>query len=276
MIQSITKVESLTHTGLEQYRTLRRGSGHRKNGLFVVEGNKVVQRFLESQCEVYSMLITDSWLETCRDTLVRRPEPVSVFTATEKMIASIVGFRYHQGIMAIGKVPPGESLENICLKQPFPRLLVAFDALTSAENCGTIIRNCAACGVTAVISGESSTDPWLRRSVRNSMGAIFTLPVLYSRDLAVTLAHLRERFGFSLVAAHPRPGSALLHTVDLSGDCCIIFGHEDLGVSDKVVAQCTVEMKIPMDDRVKSFNVACASAIILYETYRQQGTLRRI
>ena len=83
-----------------------------------------------------------------------------------------------QGVLAVGKIPPPASLDDILSKSPKPRLLVAVDALTSAENLGALVRNCVAFGVQALIVGETSSSPFLRRAVRNSMGTIFQLPVI--------------------------------------------------------------------------------------------------
>ena len=54
---------------------------------------------------------------------------------------------------------------------------MAIDGLSNAENLGALVRNCAAFGVQALVVGETCSSPYLRRSVRNSMGAIFQLPV---------------------------------------------------------------------------------------------------
>jgi tRNA G18 (ribose-2'-O)-methylase SpoU len=270
MIESITEVTSLDMPELEQYRTLRRSVDHRKEGLFIVEGNKVVERFIRSSFEMKSILLSQSRFERYREHLEQRPEPVDVYLAPERKIASIVGFRYHQGIMALGKVPPPETLESLGDRMKIPATFVAFDELTSAENCGALIRNCAACGVSAVISGPTSTDPFLRRTVRNSMGTIFAIPIIYSDDLPQTLSVLRQRYGFSIIAAHPRPGSRSMHEIDFSGNCCIVFGHEDCGVSAEVLEICDYAAAIPMNDGVDSFNVACAGAILLYEVFRRK------
>ncbi|MBN1577961.1 MAG: RNA methyltransferase [Chitinispirillaceae bacterium] len=270
MIASVNDVESLDHPGLEPYRTLRRSIEHRRQGIFVVEGNKVVVRFLASGLEVVSILLTEEWLAQCRLDLERRTEPVTVYRASGKMVKSIVGFNYHQGIMAVGKVPPATTIESICAAFHAPRLFVARDHISNTENAGVILRNCAACGVQAIISGETSADPYLRRSVRNSMGAVFRMPVVYSDNLAGTLAALRVNYGFSIVAAQARSRSVSMHAVEFTNDCCIVLGNEQHGVSDAVVARCDRVMAIPMHDGIDSFNVGCASAIMLYEAFRQR------
>ncbi len=270
MITSLIDIASLEQPGLEPYRTLRYTLEHFRRGIFVAEGNKVARRLMESDMEICSALLTDDWLAACKADLDRHPEPITVFRASVPLMSSIVGYRFHQGIMAVGRVPQTASLETICSSIPSSRLFVALEGLTSAENTGVIIRNCAACGADAVIIGETSADPYLRRAVRNSMGTVFHLKVVRSDNLALSLKKLKEEYGFSVIAAHPRPQSVPLHEMDLTKDSCMVFGNEDRGVSEGIVAECTSAAAIPMTEGIDSFNVACASSIVLYEAFRQR------
>jgi tRNA G18 (ribose-2'-O)-methylase SpoU len=270
MIASITDIVSLEQPGLEPYRTLRFTIEHHRQGIFVAEGNKVTRRLIACDMKICSVLLTDEWLAACRRDLERHPDPIAVFRASEELMSAIVGYRYHRGVMAVGRIPQTASLESVCATSAPSRLFVALDGLTSAENTGVIIRNCAACRVGAVIVGETSADPYLRRAVRNSMGTVFRLQIVRSDNLAFSLKTLREDYGFSVIAAHPRPGSVPLDEIDLTKDSCIVFGHEDDGVSEKIVAACTEVAAIPMAEGIDSFNVACASAIVLYEAFRQR------
>jgi tRNA G18 (ribose-2'-O)-methylase SpoU len=271
MIGMIRTILSLDEPGLDPYRTLRRPLSHRRQGLFVAEGEKVVRRLLENDVEMVSALMTGDLLARYRDLLERRRESIPVLIAGKKLLEEIVGFKCHQGIMAVGTVPPQLTLETIAAASRRPRILAATDHLTSAENTGVLVRNCAAFGVCGLMVGETSADPWLRRSVRNSMGTIFKLPIHYTENLAVTLRTLRLHFGFRVFAAHPRQGSAPLFATDLSGDCCIVFGSEGDGISPAVLDACDEMVAVPMAEGIDSLNVACASATIIYEAIRQRS-----
>ena len=270
MIASITEVTSLDQPELHFYRSLRRSVEHRREGVFIAEGNKVVERLLASRHTVVSVLLTESWLTSVHGVLSARPEPIIVLKASDILMKSIVGFRYHQGIIAVGRIPSSTQLETICREGAPPALFVALDKLTSAENTGVIVRTAAACGAGAVIVSESGSDPYLRRSVRNSMGTIFSLPVVYSDNLADTMRTLREKHRFSIIAAHLGEKSVSLHEVDFSSNCCVVLGHEQFGVSEEILDECDTVMQIPMAEGVDSFNVGCASAIVLYEAFRQR------
>jgi len=114
----------------------------------------------------------------------------------------LVGFEIYQGVLAIARMPAPLTLEKILAASPRPRFFVALDGLNNAENVGLLMRNCVAFGVAALIAGETCCSLFLRRTVRNSMGAIFKLPVLETPSLVQTLRELRAG-GVRCVAAHP-------------------------------------------------------------------------
>jgi tRNA G18 (ribose-2'-O)-methylase SpoU len=265
----VTPAADLDAPALEPYRTLRRPVDHLHEGIFVAEGPTVVTRLLASGLEVVSALLTPTWLERLRRPLEAYEEGLDVFVAPVATIERIVGFHYHQGVMAVGRVPHARPLAADLAAAPRPRLVVALDGLTSAENVGTIVRNCAAFRVNALLVSGDSASPWLRRAVRNSMGAVFSLSTHQVRSLPATLAHLRAEHGFHVVAATPA-GSAPISLANLAGECALVFGHEGHGVSPEVLAACDEAVAIPMPATVDSLNVASATAVFLYETRRRQ------
>lgn len=270
MIELIKEISSFDAPEIEIYRTLKRPQQHKEQGFFVVEGDKVVNRFLQSDLRVVSVLVVSELLDFYLPLIEKKTEKINIYTTSAPLLKTIVGYRYHQGIMAVGIIPQSRSLEQILSSSNEPALFVALDRLESAENTGVIVRNCAANGVQALIVGERSTDPFLRRSVRNSMGTLFKLPIIYSDKLTSTLAQLRNSHNFQIIAAHPRAESLNIFSVDLCKNSCIVLGNEGAGISPDILSQCDIEVRIPMVSSVDSLNVACASAVILYEATRQR------
>lgn len=275
---SIREVNSLTEEGLGPYRTLRRTADHLRDGIFVAEGELVVRRLIESGLEIVSLLLTPEWHERLAPQIEvlpsrrgqSRPEDgPTIFIAGKPLLESIVGFNLHQGIMAVGRVPEEPALDAVLQDAPHPLLLAALDGLVNAENVGVIVRNCAALGAGAVIVDARAGSPYLRRAVRNSMGAVFRLPVLHVPSLPSTLGSLRREYGIRVVAACLQDAEPL-EQADLSGDVCIVFGNEGDGISEQVLRECTIRVAIPMENNVDSLNVASASSVFLYEV-RKQG-----
>jgi tRNA G18 (ribose-2'-O)-methylase SpoU len=142
--------------------------------------------------------------------------------------------------------------------------------VANAVNLGALVRNCVAFYVQALIVGETSSSPFVRRAVRNSMGTIFQLPVAETTDLVQTLRELREH-GVRCIAAHPHAQGRTLSQADFTGDCCILFGSEGQGISSAALEICDEATAIPMPPAVDSLNVGAAAAVFLYEANRQRG-----
>jgi tRNA G18 (ribose-2'-O)-methylase SpoU len=282
----IQKIVSFDAPELQPYASMRRPLEHERQGIFVAEGTKVVQRLLESRFTIVSVVLPEKWLDDFRTLLEDRPEPITVYLAEKKLLETLVGFSMFQGVLAVGKIPPPASLDDILQKNPKPHLLVAVDALTNAENLGALVRNCVAFNVQALIAGETSSSPFLRRAVRNSMGTIFQLPVIElaklgqrhqfttkphttKLTLAECLKELRQR-GVRCIAAHPHTDKKFLSQADFTKDCCLVFGSEGDGISQNVLESCDEAVAIPMPPTVDSLNVGAAAAVFLYAVNQQR------
>jgi tRNA G18 (ribose-2'-O)-methylase SpoU len=282
----VEKISSLDLPELAPYRTMRRSVEHEAQGIFIAEGEKVTRRLLESHFTVLSIVLPEKHLENYRPLLEARPEQVTVYLAEKQLLESLTGFSLFQGVLSVGKIPPPASLAEILQKSSRPQLFVAIDELSNAENLGALVRNCVAFGVQSLLVGETCSSPYLRRSVRNSMGTIFQLPVWEVKmandaaksrrdeppkfSLALTLRDLRAR-GIRCIAAHPHAGGKTLSQADFTKDCCVIFGSEGHGISPQVLAACDEAVAIPMANDVDSLNVGAAAAVFLYEVNRQRG-----
>lgn len=271
MAFAVVPIDSLDDPAIADlalYQTLKHPRSHRKVGVFVAEGPKLVTRLLQTQLTIVSILTTERWRDPLASLLKDHSEEITVYIGAPALLEEIVGFTLHQNLMAIARIPAAVTLDDLCMKRR-SSLLVAVDGITSAENTGVIVRNCAAMGVDGLLAGETSVDPYLRRSVRNSMGTIFNLPIIHSHDLVGDLHRLRGEFGFRLFVAHPRDGSAPAHEVDFSTPCCVVFGNEENGAREPIV-RIAESIMIPMAPTVDSLNVANAAAMILYEIRRQR------
>jgi tRNA G18 (ribose-2'-O)-methylase SpoU len=268
---TLIPITSLAHPELAPYRTLRQSVEQFHQGKFVGEGKIVVRRLLESTYEILSVLMTSEWLEEYRELLVARPEKITVFLGRKELLNTIVGYNLHQSIMALGKIPTQATLDSVLIQSSPPCLFVAVDGLANSENLGVLVRNCVAFGVQTILVGETSSSPYLRRAVRNSMGTVFKIPIVHCKNLVETLTILRHSHKFKVVAAHTHAEEYNIQRVDFTEHCCIVFGSEGDGISPRVLSVCDITSAIPMQLGVDSLNVASASAVFLYEAMRQRN-----
>lgn len=266
----IQTIETLDLPELEPYRTMKRQQEHRDRQIFVAEGEKIVRRLLESTFVVESIILPPNWLDALRPLLEARSEKMCVYLAGRELLEKLVGFTMYQGLLAVARVPRAITMEDLLERSRKPLLFAAAEGIHDALNMGALVRNCAAFGAHGLIVGETSSSPFLRRAVRNSMGAIFTAPVLEVGNLAETLMGLRKR-GVRCLAAHPHAGQRMLPEADFRGDCCVVFGNEGHGLTPAVLAVCDEPVAVPMQNGVDSLNVGSAGAVFLYEAARQRG-----
>lgn len=264
-------ISTLDHPAIQPYLTMRWQQEHREQRIFVAEGEKVVRRLLESELEVVSLLLPEKWLAQLRPLLEQRAgEDIHAFVAPKEELEKLAGYTMYQGVLAVGRIPPALTLAEALQRSASPRLFAAVDGVANAENLGSLVRNCAAFGVHALVVSETCSSPWLRRAVRASMGTIYELPVVEPVTLASALRDLRLA-GVRCVAAHPHTDRRTLAQADLRGDCCLVFGSEGKGLAPEVLAACDEAVLVPMANDVDSLNVASASAVFLYEAARQRG-----
>lgn len=248
---------------------MRQQENHHLQKIFVAEGEKVVRRLLETHLEIISVLLPDKWLEPYTPLIEARRESIDTFVASKETIQNLINFSVYQGVMAVARVPEPASIESVVESSPAPRLFAAIDKVSGAENVGTVVRNAVALGCQALIVGETSSSPYLRRAVRAAMGTIFKMPHVEPRSLVDTLRYVRSR-GVHCVAAHPHTDRKWLWQANLRTDCCIVLGSEGFGISPEVLALCDEQVAIPMEAGVDSLNIGSAAAAFFYEAMRQR------
>lgn len=258
---------------LAPFRNMRAQVDHLGEGVFIAEGEKVVRRLLESPHGVVSVLMPPRWQPEYEPLLAARPENVDLFVAPKEVLSRLTGFTLFQGVLGLGRVPAPATVDQL-LALPRPRLFAALDGVTNAVNVGLVLRNAVAMGVQALLVGETSAHPYLRRSVRSCMGTVFKVPYHLSTGLVDTLHALRSS-GVRCIAAHPHVDRRFLPDADLSHDCCIVLGSEGEGIRPEVRAACDEQVAIPMQAGVDSLNVGNASAVFFYEAWRQRAAKPR-
>jgi tRNA G18 (ribose-2'-O)-methylase SpoU len=260
-------VPSLDDPRLAPYRNLKDRELAREGDRFIAEGEHVVRRLLESDFPVESLLLARRRAE---EVAPLAPPGVPVYVADDPLVHQIVGFKFHSGVMAVGRRKPRVSLDSfVVTASDRARLtLVVLPDIANTENLGSLVRISAAFGADAVVLGPHCCDPFWRQSVRVSMGAVFSLPLLRCDDLPRDLRALREKLGLELVAAVTDDDAQPLAASPRPGRLALLFGNEAQGLSRDVVAQCDRRVTIPMKLGTDSLNVAVAAGIFLYHFTR--------
>jgi tRNA G18 (ribose-2'-O)-methylase SpoU len=139
--------------------------------------------------------------------------------------------------------------------------LLVLERIGDHENLGALFRTAAALGVAGVVLDPTCADPWYRRSVRVSMGAVFGLPFARAEDWPGVVRWLSGA-GFEVVALTPG-GSERLDEVraDPEARPAVLVGAEGPGLSPAALDLAPRHVRIPMAGGMDSLNVGHAAAI---------------
>jgi len=263
-------VPSLDDPRLAPYRNLKDRELAREGDRFIAEGEHVVRRLLQSDFEVESLLLARRRAE---EVAPLAPPGVPVYVVDDPLVHEIVGFKFHSGVMAVGRRKPSVSVDAF-MRGAHERgrlTLVVLPDIANTENLGSLVRISAAFGADAMILGPHCCDPFWRQSVRVSMGAVFSLPLARSEDLNRDLRALRQSWQLELIAAVTDDDAQPLAASHRASKVALVFGNEAQGLSRDVVEQCQHRVTIPMKLGTDSLNVAGAAAVFLYHFTREWG-----
>ncbi len=261
------RVDDLDDPRLAQYRHLKATNATRGSGLFVVEGEKLLRDLIASAFPVASVLVTER-REAEIATIV--PEDVPLYVLPQPLVSELVGYNFHQGVLACGVQRPWPGLEDL-LDAAGPRFtLILCPRIDNPENLGAIVRLADVFDVSAVLVGGRCPDPLSRRVLRVSMGTALRRPVLAWDDLAPIARSLQGR-GVCLAATVVDPDAESLNDFQRPDQLGLVLGCEGTGLPADWVALCDRRLTIPMRPGAESLNVAVATGILLYQLTTAAG-----
>ena len=223
-----------------------------------------VRRLLDSDWELHSLFLSPQKYDRLADNLVDRD--IEVFIADVALMSEVTGFHIHRGALAAVKrnLVDKYTLETIFQTKQTISLLLA-EGITNIDNMGSLFRNAAAFGVDGVLLNGTCCDPLYRKSIRVSMGHVFSIPWLMLEDWRGVIQQLKESYGVQMIGMETGQSSVPLWEVSVSKKCGIIVGEEKAGLSSVTLKLCDVIAEIPMSASVPSINVSVASAVGLYD-----------
>jgi len=242
-----------------------------REGLFLIEGYRELLRAQQGGQALHTLFVCPALFlgENEPELISRIAEDVPVHLCTPEVFEKLSYRDRPDGLLAIARQQrQGLAQLEPLLNQTDAPFLVVAEAIEKPGNLGTILRSCDAAGVDALILCDACTDVFNPNVVRASVGTLFTVPV-FEATTPETIAWLKKN-EVSLLAATPH-ATQLYTEIDLSGPVALAVGTEQLGLSEALMRQSQLQVRIPMLGVADSLNVATATTLLLYEVVRQRG-----
>jgi tRNA G18 (ribose-2'-O)-methylase SpoU len=237
---------------LDDYRNLQDRRLNEEGGRFVAESELVVRELLSSRLRVHSVLLTAPRLNTLEGVV----GAANVLVAPQELLDKVTGFHVHRGCLAIGERPADATLPEEA------SAIVVLEDLVDVDNVGAMARNAAALGADALLLSPRCADPFYRKAIRVSMGAVFRLPIVRAAAWPNDLQALRAR-GFTVVGSVLSPDAIPIQAYAPPARFALVLGTEGPGLTAGAKRACDALVTIPMA-AADSLNVATAGAVLLH------------
>ncbi|MFZ9628943.1 MAG: TrmH family RNA methyltransferase [Ilumatobacteraceae bacterium] len=224
------------------------------DGLFMAEGDLVVERALEAGCVPVLALVDSARPPAVTERLARS---VTVYAGGERLRTAITKMGMPYSVVALFERPARPTATALAATAT---RLVLVEAVDNPVNVGSIVRNALALGWDGLIVDSTSADPLARRAMRVSMGHSLHLPHARVTDMAGTITALRDD-DWAVYALTPADDAHPLDRVEPTGRVAIVTGSERAGLSAASLAASTARVCIPMQGTVDSLNAAAATAV---------------
>lgn len=154
----------------------------------------MVRRLLSSpRVQAESVLLTAAARAALADVLAAHAASLPIYVGSPAVLSEVAGFPIHRGCVAIGRRHEIPAVEDLVPAGEKAVLLLALDGLGDADNVGGLVRCAKAFGADAVVVGPTTVDPFYRKAIRTSMGAVFDVPSCRVDDLGAVLSGCRAR-----------------------------------------------------------------------------------
>lgn len=236
---SKSKIKLITSLKQKKYR--------QQHQLFVVEGRKTIQEFLDSDYKLDSLF-------TIKDFNIDNQILVS-----EKELQRISFLKNTNSALAVFRMKEIQEISH-------NKLLVALDNIGDPGNLGTIIRLCDWFGVTDLVCNRETVDCYNPKVIQATMGSLTRVNVVY-----LDLEEFLKKFKFPVYGTFMEGDNIYSEAVKVN-EGMIVLGNEANGISAEIERYVTQKISIPRfgnTQLTESLNVATATAITLSELKRK-------
>jgi RNA methyltransferase, TrmH family len=242
---SPTKIKWLKSLSIKKFR--------RQEGLFVAEGEKIVNELLQSPWNVTEIFALDSWHYDKKGN-----NSIPIHLISPKDLERISSLSTPNKVLAVVRMKEFQ-FHQMILKNQFTLFL---ENIQDPGNLGTIIRTAEWFGIHNIVCSPESADIYNQKVIQSTMGSFIRTNLVYM-PFEVFLDGLPE--GFPVMGAMLTGDN--IFNIKLPKEGVLVIGNESKGISDETGRYITNKIFIPRGNHnqklPESLNASVATAIIL-------------
>ena len=266
----LINITSRANETLRFARSLQEKKYRDRSRRFFTEGLTLFWEAQASGLACETLILSDALDESARGQIIESlsSSDTRVLCVPDSFYKQISAEHAPQGVFAIYPFLEDTKNSNIVHKidTNSPRRYIILEKIQDPGNAGSMLRSAAAFGYTgALLLGAA--DPYHPKTMRGSMGALFTLDWRVFQDVSALICFCKEQ-DLRLYGTSPHAKKTLSETL-FPPSFAVCFGNEGAGLSEELLDACDERLSIPMEG-MESLNAAAACAVVLYETQRSK------
>lgn len=242
---------------LKLIKALESKKQRKKNGLFIVQGEKNVSELFNSGFTIKQIFATANYINS-NGMLLSQHNLVPLTTEASE-----------DELKKAGTLVSNNSVLAIVESQAFTvpdiaegELILVLDQVGDPGNLGTILRVADWYGIKNVICSPDCADFYNPKVIAATMGSFARVNVSHTDLTAYLGKQTKSVYGAFLAGKN-------IHQTELASSAFIVMGSESHGISAEVEAFISNKITIPNFGQAESLNVAMATGIILDNFKRQ-------
>lgn len=248
---------TISNNEIKRIKALQQKKFRDESGLFIVEGDKMVEEAIQSGFSV--------------DAVYRKEE------IGETAMSRITSLATPSPVLAVVRKPADHKIDDIERLKPLLSkggLFLALDTIRDPGNLGTILRIADWFGIDAVFATKDTVDVFNPKVVQSTMGAIFRVKLHYL-DLP-SLSKLVVNLGGKVYGTFLDGQNMYVKHLDNGSESpvVIVIGNEANGISEQMEQLVSDRLYIPPypadSPGSESLNAAIATAITIAEFRRRK------
>jgi len=256
---------SETNQFIKLAKSLLEKKARDKEGLFLVEGSKLLEEALKAGFTLKYLFAHNG---TLAEIGVRQEFP-KVFLITESLMKKIVSTETITDCVGVFEK---KNIKNVCVAETFQDIDLAnvnlyCENLQDPGNLGGIIRTAVASNCENIFL-DRCVDIYNPKLIRASAGAVFYAKLhLINLEKLVELQKalaLQER-DLILLASSPRAEKKYYDFKPAADQLVMLFvGNEGQGLSSEAFELADMSLAIPINPKIESLNVLAATTVLLF------------
>ena len=242
----------ISQNKIKQIQSLKTKKGRMKEKLFLIEGVRCINSFLEHSNDIKELFTIKSFTSINKNILkLCEKKNIAHTKISHKVMKAISATKTPPGILGISKFSPIPQM-NLNSK----RWLYLYK-ISDPGNLGTILRSAAWFNIKNIALSKDSTDPYSPKTIRSATGAHMHLNIYQEVDFKTYLGH-----DYYLLGTDQNSNYALENS-DFNKKIVLFLGNESEGINASIKKKMDKLISIKKLGYGESLNVSIAGSIIM-------------